>query len=81
MERGGRVVFCCCFCRATAVSTKKAVEGQDFVVGPHNPKEDKQILSVKALAAVARTSNGGRSGKAADAYHCSAGCFLTGQRL
>ena len=42
------MVFCCCFCRATAVSTKKAEEGQDFVVGPHNPKEDKQILSVKS---------------------------------
>ena len=42
------MIFCCCFCRATAVSTKKAEEGQDFVVGPHNPKEDKQILSVKS---------------------------------
>ena len=77
------MVFCCCFCRATAVSTKKAEEGQDFVVGPHNPKEDKQNsirkkLSRRGAEAEARKSNGGRSGKAVDANRWSAGCFLTG---
>ena len=77
------MIFCCCFCRATAVSTKKAEEGQDFVVGPHNPKEDKQNsirkkLSRRGAEAEARTSNGGRSGKAVDADRCSAGYYLTG---
>ena len=47
--------------------------------GPTTQKKTNKILSVKSsLAAEARTSNGGRSGKAADAYGCSAGYYLTG---
>ena len=60
------MIFCCCFCRATAVSTKKAEEGQDFVVGPHNPNQASGNSS-HAFSTICRGGGGPHGQMAAEA--------------
>ena len=77
------MLFCCCFCRAAAVSPKKVEEDNISSWRPQQTQTEqvnsiRKPLSRRGAEAEARRSNGGRSGKAADAHRCSAAYYLTG---